>query len=322
MTGPGSLLRPMCARFCSSRTLERLIDPVLSDLQTEYLDARSRGEVWRSRWVRAAGYTALFRAVAMYGCEHALRTLSDSSADDRRSFQRMLGFLSVGIAAMMLLFVVPPLRHLPADLAVYVIPQALPLAIPLGVTFGILGGLVGDNVSNRLRGAALVLALACSAASFATMAWMIPVTSQAFRVAAAQRVHQSRGADVHLTKGAVEMTLSELGQKIDSLTHAGLARSARNLTLTYYTRFALPFASLALALFAVAITSRGPGRRWILAAAACGAFLAYYFLLAATNILGREGMLPVIVAAWLPNFVFVMASAVWLIAARERIRQA
>jgi hypothetical protein len=318
MTAPGSRLRAMCARFCSQTTLEQLIDPVLSDLQTEYLDACSRGEVWRSRWVRAAGYIGFFKAVAMYSCERAARTLTDWSADDRQSMVRTIGFSSLGIAVVTVLLVLPPLQRLPAHLAVYVIPQALPLAIPLGVTFGILAGFGGGVVSARQRGAALAIALACSVAAFATMAWMIPATGQAFRIAVAQRVHPPRAADVHLAKGAGEMTFSELRQKADSLTRAGLTRSALNLTLTYHTRLALSCATLALALFAVAVTSREPVRRWILAVAACGAFLAYYFLLTAATMLGRESVLPVIVAAWLPNAVFATASAAWPIAARTR----
>jgi hypothetical protein len=63
--------------------MDRLIDPVLADLQAEYRDARAHGRIWKSRWVRVAGYVSLLKAVSTYGCHRFLQLLHDWPADDR-----------------------------------------------------------------------------------------------------------------------------------------------------------------------------------------------------------------------------------------------
>ena len=56
MIRPGDRLRSMASRVCGAAAMERLIDPVIADLQCEHGEAIRRGQVWRSRWIRMAGW--------------------------------------------------------------------------------------------------------------------------------------------------------------------------------------------------------------------------------------------------------------------------
>ena len=56
---PGHRLRTIAAWLCSQRTMERLIDPIVADLQAEYGDEVRQGRVWRSRWIRVAACLVL-----------------------------------------------------------------------------------------------------------------------------------------------------------------------------------------------------------------------------------------------------------------------
>lgn len=315
MTAPGHRLRTIAARLFSDRTMEWLIDPVLTDVQIEYRSAIAHGRVWRSRWIRLAGYVAFFKALGLYGYERAMR---DWSEDASRTLARTVRLSAAAIVAVVLLILLPPGRSVPAYLMPYLIPQALPLAIPVGLTVGLFCGLGGRDISVRLTAAVLALALACSAGSLAAMAWAVPAASQAFRVSVAERLHRPNDAEVMQTKGLVEMTLAELRQRIDALTQAGRARQARVVRFAYHLRWGLPCAPFVLALFALAVMPRRPVRYWILAASACGVCFSYYLVLLAGTIAAREGTLPVAAGAWLPNLVFVVASTALLAAAAKR----
>lgn len=295
--------------------MERIVDPVLTDLHIESQEAIAQGRVWRGRWIRVAGYAALLEACALYAYG---RTFRDWSDDAGRAFRRMAVLSAAAIVAAALLILVPPALSVPAYLMPYLVPQALPLAIPVGLTIGLFCGLGGRPVSFRLKGAVLVLALACSAGSLAAMVWAVPAAGQAFRVSVAEQLRRTNGAEVTLQKGLVEMTLGELRQRIDALTEAGRVRQTRTVRFAYHLRWGLPCAPFVLALFALAVLPRRPVRYWILAASAFGACLAYYFVLMAGDAAAREGALPAAAAAWLPNLVFVVAATVLLAAAAKR----
>jgi hypothetical protein len=306
MNPPGDRLRAIAARWCRATTMERVIDPLLTDVQIEYRAAISQGRTWGRRWIRMAGYAAFLKVVAVCACESIA---SDWSRDERQSLTRTVALSAVtGIVASAVLLVVPVLRGLPADLLLYSIPQTLPLAIPVGVTVGMFWGLGGRVVSRRLKGAVLVMALACSVGSLVTIWWIVPVANQAFRVSLVDRVRLSTGREATLARGAVEMSLGEIRLRMDALTRSGRPREARNLAFAFHFRWALSFAPFVLGLFALSVMPRRPFRRWMLGVLGCGACLAYYVLLAAGDHAARGDVLPVIGAVWLPNVIFVMAS--------------
>jgi lipopolysaccharide export LptBFGC system permease protein LptF len=212
----------------------------------------------------------------------------------------------------------PAVEGVPTNQLPYLLPQTLPLAIPVGVTLGVFCGLGGTFVPIRLKRATLALALAGSAGSLTATAWMIPVAGDAFM----EHVRFTTGKEVTRTKGALEMTASELRRTIGSLTQSGRRREARKMAFAYHTRWALPCAPFVLALFALAVVSRRPLRRWIPGAAACGACVSYYCLLAVADIVTRRTVLPIAAFVWLPNLAFVGASAVISITEKNLKRSA
>lgn len=306
-------LRAVAARLCGASAIERVIDPVLTDIEIEYRSAIAEGRTWRSRWVRIAGYVALLKVVALYAYD---RTAHDWSADDRRTMARTVVISAIAFVVAALLLIAPAARPLPAEahLLLYLIPQALPIAIPIGVTWGILCGLGGRVAAFRVKGAALALALACSAASLVTTVWLLPVANQAYRVAVFEQL-RPQGKTATLAPGAAELPMGELRGRIDALTRSGEVRSARNMAAVYYVRWSLPCAPFVLALFALALTSRLSSRGWVLAAAAFGACFAYTYVFYATAAGAQQTELPVIAIVWLPNLVFALASTALMAAA-------
>lgn len=69
---PGHLLSAFADFFCSPKTVERVLAPIISDLQVEYVEALAAGRTVKARWVRARGYWAFFKAVALYSLLKAL----------------------------------------------------------------------------------------------------------------------------------------------------------------------------------------------------------------------------------------------------------
>jgi hypothetical protein len=315
MTFTGHRIRRIAVRMFSARTMEQLIDPVLADLQTEYNNAVRHGRVSRGRWIRLAGCVTLLKSVAWYGCERSMRTIHDWTADDRDGLGRTVSFSLAAIAATTTLLLVPPMLHVPsthvsATLLLYVIPQALPLAIPVGLTLGILYGLRGRVVSHRSAGAVVAIAGFCSVASFVIFVWVLPAANQAFRVSVYQALRAPGAGRTSLMKGPNELTLRELSQRIQSNMRAG--QSFRGLAYDYHVRWALPCATLVLALFALSVVTRCRGGRFVYAVAACSAYLGYYLFLFAGREYARDGTLPAFAAAWLPNVVIIGVSAALL----------
>lgn len=67
MRRPGARLRAIAARVCDTRTMERLVDPTVSDLQTEYEDAITRGRKWDSVRIWIVGHIALVQVIVLHG---------------------------------------------------------------------------------------------------------------------------------------------------------------------------------------------------------------------------------------------------------------
>jgi len=97
-------LRAMAARVCSAPTMERLIDPVLTDVQIDHADAMAQGRVWRGRWIRMVGYLAFLKVIGLLGCE---RTVRGWSADDGQVFARTVRLSAAGFVVTALLVVAP-----------------------------------------------------------------------------------------------------------------------------------------------------------------------------------------------------------------------
>jgi hypothetical protein len=320
MKRPGARLRAIAAGLCCAQTMERLVDPTLADLQAEYEDAVSGNRRWESRWVLVLGHLAVIQVLAVHGGMRAMGILLHSTSEDRRTLIRTLGASAVIMIVGTLVLVIPFLtfvsRSRPdsAEFALYLIPQALPLSIPVGLTFGILWGLGRLSASRRTRTIVLLLAFGASLASFTMLAWVAPISNQAFRISMMGRP---------LSEGDNELTIGELRQRLDAGTRQLPAVAALtdppSLALNYHARWALGSAPFVLAVFAVAFTSR---RRWgrMMPFLVGGlTILVYYVIMYSARALGQDRTISPFAAAWGPNTAFLMLSlAITTFVADER----
>jgi Lipopolysaccharide export system permease LptF/LptG len=300
MKRPGTRLRALAARLCGPRTMERLVDPTIGDLQTEYEHALRCGRTWESRKIRVLGLLALARVLVVHACLRAATILVDDQDDDHRPVRRTV-VVSCAVGAVGTLILMLPflgeMRSHPhrADIVWYLVPQALPLAIPIGLTFGILWTFGRLPASYRARTIILSLAFVASLVSFTMLAWVVPIANQAFRDSVVGHP---------LPKGIRELSLGELRA---ALAAPERAPDAHLLALEYHKKWALGSAPVTLAFFALAWTRRHQWRRIMLLAAGCSAIVGYYVVMFWAVAL-RLHHTSAFAAAWLPNITFVIAS--------------
>src|SRR5688500_839172 len=174
---PGRTLHRLAARVCSGRTLERVVEPAIADLQKEFLDV-NQTNVFRSVTVLVGGYVAILKVIVM--CALSVSVATD---DDRRAIVRTLAWSLTLTVAVTGLLMWPPLSIVEGRLSsIFVaglIPQAVPLAIPIGLTFGIALGMAGRTATRGITRVILFSALLASLVSFATLAWVMPAGNEA-----------------------------------------------------------------------------------------------------------------------------------------------
>jgi lipopolysaccharide export LptBFGC system permease protein LptF len=290
MSAPGSRLRALAAHVCSQKTMERLVDPIVADLQIEYAAAGQAG--WRRLQVRYLAYVGFWRALIVHA---ALSTLRPAASDDESSLSRILGFSVLVFVVFTTLLVLPPLldvagRWEDPRLYLLLIPQALPLSLPAGVCLGVLCAMRARSATLRRLSVVLTIGAFATCAAWALMEWGVPWANSAWRDLMATA---AAGRTIHLEPGLNELGLSRLGQRTDG-------EAVRH----YHLLWALCFATIPLSVVALGLARRI--RRLsvaiLLATAACFGYVVV--IMSLDNL--RQGTLPLIVAAaWAPNLVFV-----------------
>jgi lipopolysaccharide export LptBFGC system permease protein LptF len=313
----------IASRLCCAQTMERVIDPLIADLQLEHAEANHEGHLWKGRWIRLVAGFALLKVIVLCGAG-SLLSIDEGTMDEHRAMIRTVVVSAASMCAVVVLLMAPFWRTLlmaiqtqHAQMFVFLIPQALPLAIPIGLTIGILFGFRGRVLSGRLTRMVLTMAVAGSATSFAILVWLLPAANQSYREWMAGGYGIAQGT---LRKGMNEMTLTELSGQIDSYQGTAMAgsRIVRDLTFSYHQRWSLACATAVLALFAVGVLARRPSARWTVGLAAIGACFAYYALLFLGRSAALAGTIPASAGAWFPNVVFVVLSALLLKIASAR----
>ena len=304
MSAPGLRLRAFAARICSPRTLERLVDPIVADLQAEYAAGAPEG-TWRRRRVLWLAYAGFWKALILYG---ALSMVRPADRREERTLGRTLAFSSFGFLLFTVALVLPPLveglrwsggRAERALLALYLIPQALPLSIPAGICLGVLCAMRASAVTRRQVGTVLIVGMMASTCAWVLMEWGVPRANMAFRDLVAAQL-AADGRVLHLEPGLNELGLSRLGRRTDG-------EAVRH----YYLLWALCFATIPLAVFALGMAGRI--RRLVSAMAlAFAASLGYVGVMMAVDNLSHGTLPQVIAAVWAPNLLFVTAGGLML----------
>lgn len=301
---PGRRLHRLAARVCCSATLERIVEPAIADLQKEYAEAATRGTAERV-WTLVRGYLAILEVIVMCGFG-----VSVATDDDRHVIVRTVAWAFALTVLFAVFLMLPPMIIVDGSFSdvflVGLVPQAVPLAIPLGFTFGIAIGMARRTPTGAVMRAILACAVLGSLLSFATMGWILPGANQAWR----ESVARTRGISGALTKGAAEMTFSELERHAAIAVAAGDARTAGNYAWSFHIRFALAAASIVLTGLLFATAMRKAMARALVALLAC---FSYWALLYVGQ--GLAGTIPAVAGAWLPN---VVLAAVALFIASSR----
>jgi hypothetical protein len=314
---PGTRLRSFAGRVCSRSTMDRLIDPLIADMQCEHEQASRRGQRWHRGWLVVEGYLAFWTVLLLHvPVISTRRVLRGWAASDHWAVGRALGSAAVTMTVLTAVFVAPPLTGVTRYdgrttwLLLLLVPQSLPLSLPLSLFVGVLYGLRDRPATLHVRRAILVIGLAGSLASFGTIKWLVPAANQAFRVTIARQ---------HLVRGLNEMSFASLREQALAERHDGRLDQAGKLFFSYHSRWALMGAALVFALFGLGVTALRAGRAATagIAMIGCVVYVTYFFEMSYTraSVFSDE---PVALAlAWLPNTLLIIASAAFLSARHE-----
>jgi hypothetical protein len=314
---PGTRLRSWASRVYSRRTMERLIDPVIADLQCEHDQASRSGRPWARRRMLFNGYLAFWKVLALHiPIVWTGRTIRAFGGSEQAAVARALGAAAVSIVALSALFTAPPLQGLPRHdahwvwLAVLLVPQSLPLCLPFSLLVGVLWGFRGRTVTNRMRDAILVIGLAGSLASFGTFKWLIPAADHAFRVTLASR---------HVVTHLEERTPASLRARALVMSRHGRLKPAGDLFLSYHARWAVVGAALTFALFGLGVTAlrAGGGATAGIGTLACLVYITYGIELSVVPPALFSNEPVALVLAWLPNLWLILTSILFLSIRRE-----
>ncbi|WP_437758413.1 hypothetical protein [Sorangium sp. So ce1389] len=67
ITGPpGCRLHALAGFFYSRKTMERVFDPMLADMRSEYFEALANGRIWKARWHRVTYYWAFVKSIGLH----------------------------------------------------------------------------------------------------------------------------------------------------------------------------------------------------------------------------------------------------------------
>ena len=315
---PGRRLRAYAARVCSERTMERLIDPVIADLQVEYAAATNV----RCRWLALlAGYIA-FAKVSVWcglaGLRDARRNWSD---EDRQGLLHTLwlsGCATVIVSVPLWLLELPTTRDLLESMRdtefpptaslqrmmFYMVPAILPLSMPIGLAIGVAFGAYRRRLSRRLIGTIILIALGTSVVSTINVGWLNPATNQLFREAIVGEF---------VIKGDREFTLPQLNRLAHPVVRSRPGVSAdryRSFVFEFHHRLAFAIAPLTFCAFALVLTLRRRAKPLTSLVAVSFTGVGYLMLRWLGNALSVNESVSPQLGAWMPQITLVLTTIV------------
>jgi hypothetical protein len=309
MTAPGARIRSIASRLCRPETMERVIDPIVADLQCEYGEALVRGTRWGARLSLVRSYFGLASALLWL----AMRRTCDLRISNPGFEVARAWIVSVlALTALTVALVIPPLVNWPwgkgdpllgALLSVTVVPQALPLSIPAALSVGVLWAMRRKVVTSARLYSIVALAIVSTAVVWTILEYMMPAANQAFRVMAASRL---AGHVVRLEPGLSELGLSRLGQRSDfaEVRH-------------YHVLWSLCFASIPVSLFALGL-ARHVRRAVSAIGLAIALSIAHIECIRLLQAVPSGLPVPPFVLAWMPNLIFLFAACGLLVQGQRR----
>ncbi len=293
---PGRTFHRLASSICSAKSLERVVEPAIADLQNEYATAVADRALLKRAKVLLTGYTALLEVIVMCVVETTL------AGEQRAVFRTLLWAAAVtvfasGLVVILTLAIVPGISPYYVSLMAALV---LPIAIPIGVTLGIAFALSGRAVSSRTARGIVATAMIAASISFGMTLLSPPVASQSFR----QSVSNALGGRDTVVKAANDVSAFAIVQNQKFAPGGNLRGWPRRRAWTQQLVLAMPFATPALVVFALAVVRRGAPRTLIV-----GGCAVYYFLVLVGEPLVHQGM-PAVAAAWLANAATVIVAAI------------
>jgi Lipopolysaccharide export system permease LptF/LptG len=309
MTRPGAWLRTVASRVYAKDTMDRVIDPIVADIQKEHDAALRAGQRWRASATCARGYINFWKAIGLHAFDAAPRTLANAVAADGWALGRTIAYSVMACMGITLLLSADPMVESYARLprltpALLLLPQAIVLSIPIALSLAIVW------TADRMHGGAtrirrvLATAIAATVLAFFAMA-MLPAANDAWQIAMAEAVPSLEITQA--AKGMNEMSFSELASAISANEASGSSTRAALLRRAYHMRFALPAATLVLSLLALSICTLTSMRSVRLLALVLS-FGAYYMILALTESGPLLARLPAVFSVWSANVLLAAAS--------------
>jgi hypothetical protein len=297
---PGRTLHRLAARICSPESLERIVEPAIADLQSEYAHAVASGAHVRRAKALLSGYTAVLEVMIM--C--ALQEPSAMNGERHAIVRTLLWALAMTVctSAVVVALTLAIVPGIPPFYVSLMAALVLPIAIPVGVTLAIAFALRDGSISRRTTRALAATTVIAMAVSVGAMVSNVPVASQSFR----QQISDALGGRAAVVKAATELSAAAVQQQEAFAPPGGRAGWPRRHAWTQHLLLAIPFAMPVLALFAGAVVHRGAPRKLVM-----GACVLYFTLVPAGEQLVHQGM-PAFAAAWLANALTVVAALVVL----------
>jgi Lipopolysaccharide export system permease LptF/LptG len=304
---PGSKLQRIAARIAPPATYERVLLPLIADLQFEHSRARSS---WERARARIRSLTALWIALtASVAWTIVVGSTSDEVAATRRRVVQAAGAtLAIGLAFVLNMAWQMRTYGLGAGHE-FALPSIAAIAIPLGVLFAT--ALAAPAAGPSQRRAVRRLALAAGLITFAISGWLTPLANQEYRERFFQAVTKN-AMRVPLDRGNRELTLGELSARTAELRASGRTTEVPPLEVEWHKKPALGALCMGLAFLGTLIAATPWRRPWRgLAAFVFAAGL--YFALHEAERIADAGRLDPALAMWAP----VVALALYTLALRR-----
>ena len=297
MSRPGTRLRALAARLFDRSTLERLIDPVIADLQCEHAEAVREGRPWRARRVRISSGIAFCKvaALAAFGADR-LGTRAIAVALSAAALLSALAICS-GLAST------PATIHTHGNmvrLVLYLVPQALAISLPVCLALGMFVWIRGAGADPSRRRTVFWLMRVALLLAVANAGWVTPAANTAYRNVV---------AGTATFRGVNELTFIELGQRVYQGSPGGALDGPLPMAFWLNARLALAIAPVLLCVLALA--GAGARRRRsaaVIVFATLAVFVGCYVLLPDYDIAILTRWLPAAAIAWIPNVLAMIAT--------------
>jgi hypothetical protein len=297
MSRPGERLRALGARLFDRSTTERLIDPVIADLQCEHAEAMRHGRTWRARWIRIASCIAFWKVAGMAAFaknRHGVRAIAVAL-----STATLVTALGISVA----------LASTPATIAsrgkmvllvLYLVPQALAVSLPVCLALGLFVWIRGEGVDPSTRRTVFWLMRIVLLLAVANAGWITPAANDAYRTII---------AGTATWRGANELTLIELGQRVYRGSPGGALDGPLPMAFWLNARLALAIAPVLLCVLALAgADARHRRSAPFIVLATLAVFVSCYVLFPDYDIAILMRWLPAAAIAWIPNVIVALAT--------------